>query len=474
MLARKVSIVFTAAIILISLSLESFAEDIRITAKHAALPVLTGLTQDIAIELPSSVTSGAYDVVIEVGTDWGFLLFPSGPARSGRLKISPNKPAEIKYRWSGVTPVNGPVTERIGVLAPELGISGEIQFSVGVNIRITDVKLPEKIQAGVLNRVEIFVADAFNAELDLSAMMDSLDVPIEAAMTLTLDVPEDGAVSENDPVVRAFFSNSVHATSYPSGSLVSGRLSRTDGGKFIWTSPDGKISGITPPSPGKYHIDAVLKPNTGGPPLRHWSSPVFTVSENMIQADKDMPDLMASTLKIIAAIDHDAAKEALSVSRELMAKGGVKDAIAALGRHMRRVFANAPGSGLGRYAAALGASGKSADEIVNFLGSFVKGYEYGVLIFTRNGAAEWNLKRASGSQTPLTGNEIFEGNAIAAAPFAIGHDVTLSLKGSDTEDVSLWKLIPQGVNAKKYPRGKWIKEIRVYTTGVTPKNAVKQ
>jgi hypothetical protein len=248
-------------------------------------------------------------------------------------------------------------------------------------------------------------------------------------------------------------------------------LSGTGDGKFIWTAADGRIAGITPPSPGRYHIEAVLKPNIGGPPLRHWSSPAFTVSENAIQADRDMPALMASTLRIIAALNHEVSMEALSASRELVAKGDAKGAIAALGRYMRRV-SNSPENDLGRYSAALGASGRSADEIVNFMGSFVKGYEYGVLIFTSPGVAEYAVKR--NSDPAPSGDGIFEGAAIAAAPFAIGHDMTLRLKGADTEDVSLWKLIPQGVNAKKYPRGKWIKEITVNTTVVTPPNAAKQ
>ena len=476
MYSKKILIVLTAFVILISASAASFAEDISITAKFTALPILTGLTQKLEIELPPSAPAGTYDAMIAAETEWGVLLLPSGPARSGRLKISPGKPVEVEYRWSGATPMNGPMAEKIVVQVPELGISGEVQFYVGLDIRITDVKLPEKIQAGVFNRTEIFVADAFNAEHDLPAMLELLSVQIEAAMTLSPDAVEKGDVFGNDPVVRAFFSGggSGQAVSYPSDTLVPGMLSRTDDGKFIWTSRDGKVSGITPPSPGKYHIDAVLKPNIGGPPLRHWSSPSFAVSGNAIDADINMPDMMASTLRIITTIDNEAGKEALNTSRELMARGDAKGAVAALGRSMRHVSSGSPENGLGRYSAALGASGKSADEIVNFLESFVKGYEYGVLIFTRPGVAEWTVKRGSTSESAPAGSGVFEGNAIAAAPFAIGHNVTLRLKGADTEDVSLWKLIPQGVNAKKYARGKWIKEIAVDTTGVMPKSAAKQ
>jgi hypothetical protein len=475
MLSRRTSILLAAAFILISARAAPTEENVSVTAKYATLPVLTGLTQKLEIELPPSAPPGSYDAEIGAETDWGVLLLPSGPARSGRLKISRDRPAAIEYRWSGATPVNGPITEKIYVRAPELDISGEVQFQVGVDIRITDVKLPEQIRAGVFNRAEIFVADAFNAGTDLSALFDSLPVQIEAAVVLTLDAAEDGDVLENDPVVRAFFSGGgVPATSYPSENLIPGTLSRADGGKFIWAGPDGGVSGIAPPSPGKYHIDAVLKPNTGGPPLRHWSSQAFAVSGNTVRIDKNMPDLMASTLRIITAFDRDAGGEALNSSAELMARGGVNDAIEILGRNMRRVSAGSPGNDLGRFSAALGASGRSADEIVNFLEQFVKGYEYGVLIFTKGGVAEWNLKRASGPEPAPAGSGIFEGGAIAAAPFAIGHDLTLRLNGADTEDVSLWKLIPQGVNAKKYPRGKWIKEIKVDTTGVAPQNTSKQ
>jgi hypothetical protein len=472
MISKKIPVILTIAVILISASSVSFAEDIRITAKFAALPVLAGLTQKLEIKLPPSATPGAYDTVIEAETEWGILLFPSGPARSGHLRISPGKPAAIEYRWSGASPVNAPVTERIDAHVPELGISGEVQFYVGVDVRISDVKLPEKIQAGAFNSAEIFVADAFNAEPDLPAMFESLSVQIETAMTLTREGAGDGTDAAGDPVIRAFFAGAGgHADSYPSDTFVSGTLSKTGGGKFIWTGTDGRIAGITPPSPGRYHIEAVLKPNIGGPPLRHWSSPSFTVSANAIQTDGDMPALMASTLSIIAALDREAGSEAMRVSRERVAKGDVSGAIAALGRSMRQI-SNSPENDLGRYSAALGSSGRSADEIVNFMGSFVKGYDYGVLIFTSSGVAEYAVKR--NSDPAHAGNSIFEGAAIAAAPFSIGHDMTLLLKGAGTEDVSLWKLIPQGVNAKKYPRGKWIKEITVNTTVVTPPNAAKQ
>jgi hypothetical protein len=473
MLSKKMPVILTAAVVLISASAASFAADIAITAKFVALPVLTGMTQKLEIKLPPSAAPGAYDAVIGAETEWGVLLFPSGPARSGRLRISPDKPASIEYRWSGATPINGPVTERIDVRAPELGISGEVRFYVGVDVRITDVKLPEKIQAGAFNRAEIFVADAFGAEGDLPAMFESMPVQIEAAMTLVRDGAGNGADAGGDPVVRAFFGGGGRADSYPSDALVPGTLSRTGDGKFIWTAKGGRIAGIAPPSPGRYHIEAVLKPNIGGPPLRHWLSPSFTVSENAIQADRDMPPLMASTLRIISALDHEAGMEALSASCKLVANGDVKGAIAALGGSMRRV-SNSPENDIGRFTAALGASGWSADEIVNFMGSFVKGYEYGILIFTRPGVAEWTVKRGSNPEPAPEEKMVFEGNAIAAAPFAIGHDMTLRLKGADTEDVSLWKLIPRGVNAKKYPRGKWIKEITVNTTDVAPQNAAKQ
>jgi hypothetical protein len=362
------------------------------------------------------------------------------------------------------------MTERIGVRVPELGISGEVQFSVGVDIRITDVKLPEKIQAGVFNRVEIFVADAFGAENDLPAMLESLSVQVEAAMTLTPDAAGGGNVFEDDPVARAFLSGG-RAASYPSDALVPGKLLRTDDGKFIWNGADGRIAGIVPPSPGKYHIEAVLKPNTGGPPLRHWSSPAFTVSENAVRSGADMPGLMAPALKIIAALDDEAGGEALTASRELVAKGDVKGAAASLGRYMRRASSGAPEDVLGRFSAALGASGRSADEIVNFLEPFVKGYEYGVLIFTRPGVSAWALTRSTDAGRASAGDGVFEGTSIAAVPFAVGHDITLRLEGADTEDVSLWKLVPQGVNTKKYPCGKWIKEIAVNTAGVAAQNA---
>jgi hypothetical protein len=172
-----------------------------------------------------------------------------------------------------------------------------------------------------------------------------------------------------------------------------------------------------------------------------------------------MPELLASSLGILARLDGSEASGAEKSAGEFLERGDEKGAISEIGLSMGRVFSSSRLPSLGRYAAALSASSGSGDEIADFLGQFVKGFgDCGVLLVSKAGLAGWSAENGT----------VYEGKRLLSIPFTSGENVKVSLTGSDGGAVSLWKIIPDGVNRKKYTSGKWIKEITVYTSEVTP------
>ncbi|MDR3279661.1 MAG: hypothetical protein LBT23_04025 [Synergistaceae bacterium] len=424
----------------------------------SVFPVITGVMQDIAITLPSGSSEREAEVLIEAQSGWGVLMFSSGPSGSGSARCSPGVPYHIKYRWAGAPPVKEAARELIKVTAPDLGISAEASFNVGIDLQIEAIVLPEGLSAGVFSAVDIQMSDTFNPDADVTSILKKIGASPEISMSLVPDSTSRQKSTISDPVVRKFFGDTAEGhASYPADALVPGSFVQK-GNRFVWLGEDGRTPGITPPSCGTYHIEAVLKSNVGGVTLKHWSSPVFTVSTpDPSDAGADMPPLVASTLGILSRLDRNAALRAA----ESFSRGS---GISSLGKALCDAFSHSPAPMLGKYTAALDASGRGDEEIAGFMGEIVKGFPgFGVTLVTKNGLGEWSVAEG----------DFYEGDRFIAIPFEAGRNLTIRLTGSGAGDVSLWKIIPQGVNAKKYPSGKWIKEITVYTSEVLPPQNAK-
>ncbi|MDR1650479.1 MAG: hypothetical protein LBR87_01675 [Synergistaceae bacterium] len=428
------------------------AGEIKAEAGFEVFPAVTGMTQDITITLPPEAQNDT-EVFAETSSGWGVLLFPSAPAASGRIKCSPGVPLRLQYRWAGPPPVNGQASESVKVEAPGLG-SAETRFKIGIDLRIDDISLPRDITAGTFNPVDIILKDAFDPGLDAASILGKAGIRPEISLSLVRESSSGEQQVPDDPVIRRFFgSGKQEADTFPSDAFTPGSLISREG-RLFWQSPDGRISGVSPVSAGRYHIEAILKSNAGAVALRHWTSPPFEASWRASFPRTDLPPLVASTLEILAAFDRDAASKAAGN----FARDG---SLPPLGEALQSAFTPDAARMLGRYAAALGASGRGEEEIAVFLSNIMKGFSgRGVLLVTKNGLIEWVSEGAA----------IFEGDRILAIPFESGKDVTVRLTGASA-DVSLWKIMDQGVNTRKYPRGNWIKEITVLTSEVNPRNA---
>jgi hypothetical protein len=434
-----------------------------LTPGFPVFPVATGLVQTIKVSLPPGTPAGIYDVSLRSESGMGVLLLPSGPSPSGTVRCSPGAPAVVRYRWAGANPVSGPFSERVSAEAAGIGASGSCVFSVGTDVRIAGASIPGNIAAGKFSPVDVYVADAFNPETDLPSLMNEIGASADLSLSLVLDSAESGEAAAADPAEAEFFGDG-GATGQAFG-FMRGRVVRS-GGKYVWEGVDAR-AGISPPSAGVYHIEAALRANMGGIPLKYWSSPQFRASSYR-GAWNGLPVLMASSLRIISRLDAAAAGRAGAAIEEALGRGDQAGAAAMAGAAFAASLGTPPGSRegverLGRLASALGASGESADAIASFMGGFVRGYgEGGVLIFTKGGVSKWR-ETTGASRAAASENARY-----VAAPFSQGGNMAIRIEGSGTNGVSLWKIIPEGVNAKKYPAGKWIKEITVHTSEVAP------
>ena len=451
------SVAFAAALLIIAVCGVYAAEppELEINISLPALPVITSVTQSIEIALPDGVPDGMFEATVSSESGWGIMLFQTGPSDSGKIHVSREAPARLEYRWSGVSPVNAPVFETIKASIPELGVSCEIGFNVGVDLRIKEISMPAQITPGIFNNIEIVLEDTFNPTLNVADLVERTGVKPEIMMSLS-----GGGVIIDDPVVRAFFDTAETAgeQSYPGKDFKPGSVIARNG-KFLWQCEEGKPSGITPSSTRGFIIEATLKSNLGGTPLKQWSSSALGESGRVPRIE-DLPELIASTIGIMSQLDQGAAAETESAARKFLASGNANEAALALGAPLRKSFEASLVPSLGKFSSALAESGKREAEIVSFLETIMKDFDgAGVLLFTRNGVEDWILS---------SGALAYDNARYVAVPFSSRQNITVTLTGSSLEDVSLWKIIPEGTNTRSYEKGHWIKEITVFTSEVQP------
>jgi hypothetical protein len=443
---------------------------ISISAALPALPVISGVTQEIVIKVtaPGLAEDRAVDVRLSAESGWGMLLIGGVPASSGVARCMPGVPERVPYRWAGAVPIAMPVVERIRAEIPLLGASGEVDFQVGLDLRITEITMPDAAAAGKFNPIAIRMGDAFNPDIDAVTLLERVGVKPEVSISLVADSAARSGAVEMSPVAGKFFEGeggTISDAAYPGQKLVPGVLARDPGGSAEWRSSEGGVVGFTPPSEGKYRIEAALKSNAGGLPIKMWESPPFEVSGERLDVS-GLPELISSTIEVMSGVDWNTSVRALDEIRPLLDGGEDSLAAESLGVYLHAAFSASPVRLFGKYANALSATGRGADSLAAFLRSLARGYgSCGVLLVTKSGVASWSVSAAGRAST---GPAAYENERYIAIPFEAGGDFTLRLKGSGLGGASLWKIIPLGVNAKKYPEGKWVKDVFVNTQELVP------
>lgn len=68
------------------------------------------------------------------------------------------------------------------------------------------------------------------------------------------------------------------------------------------------------------------------------------------------------------------------------------------------------------------------------------------------------FKDAPVTEDPGNSRErIFRGKRLTVIPFIQGETLVLQIKGSGKAEALLWKVLPEGINAKNYSAGQWEK-----------------
>ena len=458
---------------------------VRVQAKHPVLPVAPGLFQEIEIavkpdsreNMVEAAANDEYDVQLGVKSAYGVLVIDAAEVRDGKLSIRPGEPLTLRYKWTGAVPTEGPMTETIFVRVPVLDAESEVDFSVGADLVIKEIVLPETVQSGTPSKISVLLHDAWHPEEDVSAMTKAFGIASELRIELLSDEP-DGVLSYAiDPVPARFFERRQQnpiEIAYPSGGVAffkSGFSAMEYELGHTWRSTDGRQPLIVPPAPGRYRIRAFLRANVGGATIREYLSPPFEVRGTQ-NIDRGLPYLIGTTLEILSGLDAEMAARANGELRKPGQNGQtwIDEAAATLGVHMQNAARPSAIQMLGRYANALTASGFPTKDVNEFIRLFLKGYgDYGVLIISKGGIAGWSaesLHALPGSLVPK--EQAHEDDRYLVIPFLLGDDFKLNLRSSGNGPVSLWKIIPQGVNAASYPKGKWQRSITVRTGELTP------
>ncbi len=458
---------------------------LHVSVAHPIFPVVQGISQKIEIELasPSLKAGEAHKLQISSGSGMGILQLPGGPATKGEVACKAGERLSIAYRWAGPVPTERAVAEKITVAAPDIGATETVAFSIGVDLRITEVRVPQDAKSGGRSEIGLVVQDTLHPDANLTAMLQNLGVAPE----LMISLQQEGSNAPAAPVEDAFVARFLGKRAAPQKEAVAfpaeyarGHLAKAPGGeKFEWTSVEGGAAWFTAPAAGRYHIKASLKPGTGGVAVREAVSPAFDVSGEAIPGS-DIPGYMGSTVRIVATYTPDAIPQLTHDIHAALGQGQNAQAASLLGTAMRKTQASSsPSHVLGKYLETLAGAGASIDELSPYIQNFLRGYGgYGTLILSRSGVASWKAITPEGTtlapaprglgEAVSPQARLYVGDRYVVIPFELGKNFTLNITGANKGGTSLWKILPEGVNRKTYPQGDWEKEIAVYAGQVQP------
>jgi hypothetical protein len=459
-------------ILLLSLPQQSEAADqspVRIALKTPILPVVHGVLQEIVVDIDRSALSENNEVDIEISAEsgYGVLLSGNSPLLSGRLRFRADEPLVIQYRWSGPLPTESAVVERVTVFIPGLDTSAQAEFSVGIDMQIAAIRVPEDVRSGQLSPIAIEIRDNFHPDTQIEAALSALQINPELRLALLPETPPPLLNEASARVVAKFFGEGRKVsdeTEFPGGEFKRGLLKANDDGAFLWVSVDGRNPGIIPRIPGRYRLTVSLKPNTGGIGVKEMISQPFDVAGET-PPSYGTPTLFEATMEILDGILPSAALSAAQSAKESIESGDERSAAVLLGKAYGEIWeqstARSSSEAIGKYVDALLSSGLDIDSVARFVSDFLAGYNgYGVIILSKSGVKTWSadLQR----QASITGDKY------VVIPFDTSNNFILNLEGSGEGDTSLWKSVPQGVNKKIYPAGDWDKQITVNTGRLTP------
>lgn len=457
---------------------------VNVRVAHSIMPAIHGAVNVIRIQLdaPPRADGERYAVTLQSSSSGG-LLSSNSVSSAPRLQLSlaPQEWVEVHYRWSGPVPTQTAYQEQLNLEVPELKIHEIINISVGIDLAIHSVELDSLASKdSKFLPVCIFVQDRFHPTANLTKMLEAWEIQPELRLVLIdLNTGKPHEKNQADPVVKHFFNTSSLPQTpvvWPMEKPEPGKIKPTDDGRWYWTSLTGQEPGFIP-QPGTFQIKTFLWPKTGSAGIREEQTGPFSIPGEVLRPSA--PGLIGSTLRILAGLNYAATQNLDAEIHSLLNNRDTDAAIRLLGSHMRELFKSSLLHTLGHYAQSLTASETDVKEIVRFLQVFMQGYTgHGLVITTPLGIASLNatdLSKSAFTDAPNglrgAGNpreRIARGKKLTIIPFTQGETLILQIKGSGKTNAQLWKVLPDGINAKNYPAGQWEKEITVYGDRLTP------
>lgn len=477
---RKSAVIMSVLFLFSAVSL-SEASPLSVVPDFSILPIVHGVTQKVTVNLsnPALQTGEEFEIHVKTESGMGVLLLEGSPFSSGRLTYKVGEPLVMLYRWSGPFPTENAVNERITVSVPSLQLTATTDFSVGMDLRVKEVKLPSQVAARGFTPIKIIVEDSFHPGSDVASILAALDIKPELKMSLESVGDPIAVPAALDAVTKKFFGTDGQSAqmdaSYPGKELIAGSIMKSDdNGSFCWMSSTGREPGIMPQYAGEYRLSVSMKSNTGGLVMKTYvSEPFKTAGADGSDIAAGIPDILGSTVRIISGLNSTVAESLAADVRGALKSGSRSAAVTLLGSGLRRSAPAQPQMQLpllGRYVQALSASGMSMDALSAFMTDFLKGYgDCGALVLTRSGVKSWSAVTSDKVKFKTAPDgRMFLDDKYLIIPFELGKNFTLNISGSNSAPVSLWKMLPSGVNTKKYPQGSWNKEITVYTEQLMP------
>ncbi|MCF0248490.1 MAG: hypothetical protein HUJ86_07775 [Synergistes sp.] len=127
---------------------------------------------------------------------------------------------------------------------------------------------------------------------------------------------------------------------------------------------------------------------------------------------------------------------------------------------------------LGKFCLNVLPSAGTAEAQIEFLSGLMRGYsKCGVLVFTSDSLSRytafalsrgkpWGVVPANAASASAD-ERLYVGKGLVFIPFTTGTKFRLDIVAKEGSGVTLWKILPEGVNTKSWPGGKWEREITV-------------
>ena len=468
------------SIVLGALSAQAAQNQLSVAIKQPIMPALQKAHNSITFQLQAPSTAEGYRAVIRSESGLGRVALHDKGLFMEQLEttVHPHQEQLILFRWSGPAPTQAPHRETVIVSIPELNLVEKKEISIGIDLQVEAIEVGSSA-AGASLPVHVYVKDRFHPEANLQEILQTWDIRPELRLVLLQDGKPQDAAPESNAFVKRFLDGATRQALWPSLSPEAGTVKREKAG-WMWVSSEGGKVPQVSFAGANLQIEAFLWPQTGAAGIRNARSAPLSLGGSSISF-ANFPPLFSGPLEVLASLQHAELGALTNNVEQALAEKNDEKAASLLGKALREHFSSAPRHALGRFSDALISTASDKKGAIRFLQAFASGYgTEGLLVFNHEGLSTQKAgtqpnqlnftsapKELRVPSDPKTAR-VFKGTHFSIIPFSEGERFYLRIKSNTKAPVSLWKIMPQGINSKEYPAKTWEKEITVHGDRLTP------